>query len=522
MTRASLIGKPLDVNLIRKRGMTPDTPQISPTDMQAMLLPCRRRMALASVCARLRVLPRAGAKALLGVAAIFLFLRALSWLAATPAPGMIHVLASLALIGLVLFLRALASGLHDGRKQTHHAAESLDLAHATHNRIATAIALLQTADNSPFARAAIRDGFEHLQRLKSQKPHSDPTTLRWKRTCLSSVAGLTLILVGLGLSPKVKRVGNGMKPNAAIAESGITNAEIDPASQPQDPHTHDTQKVTRDRLGKPPDAARKEERSERPEPGSRSEGGMGREAAGESGSGQAVSKTSSAASGGGAKPEPGESEAAKPTPKPGERKPQEAARPKPAGEEKQGGSISASGSSGAGSMQSSQNEWSSKVKAKADDSDDFQADEAADEDMDPDKQRLGVQPALKSRSARISRELSLMMGLDPSNQQKRGRGGPGGQKKSRGTATMIMGVPVPGFLRGRLLAGPTKSTQEEVEPSPRDGEFAAAFDFPETLPEEDAQERFRAPAPMGESARDYLIQYHDDHENRRDDAAPGE
>lgn len=249
---------------------------------------------------------------------------------------------------------------------------------------------------------------------------------------------------------------------------------------------------------------------------------MGLQAAGESGSGQAASKTSSAASGGGAKPEPGESEAAKPTPKPGERKPQAAARPKPAGEEKQGGSISASGSSGAGSMQSSQNEWSSKVKAKADDSDDFQADEAADEDMDPDKQRLGVQPALKSRSARISRELSLMMGLDPSNQQKRGRGGPGGQKKSRGTATMIMGVPVPGFLRGRLLAGPTKSTQEEVEPSPRDGEFAAAFDFPATLPEEDAQERFRAPAPMGDSARDYLIQYHDDHENRRDDAAPGE
>lgn len=461
---------------------------------------------------------------LLGVAAIFLFLRAFSWLAATPAPGMAHVIASLAALWMVLSLHALASGLRDGRKQTHQAAESLDLAHTTHNRIATAIALLQTADNSPFSRAAIRDGFEHLQRLKSQKPYSDPTPLRWQRTSLCAVAGLALLLVGLEFSPKDKRVGNGMTPNAAIPESGITNAETALIRQPLEPPAHDTQKVTRDRLGKSPDTAGKEERSQPPKPGSgsRSEGGMGLQAAGESGSGQAASKTSSAASGGGAKPEPGESEAAKPTPKPGERKPQAAARPKPAGEEKQGGSISASGSSGAGSMQSSQNEWSSKVKAKADDSDDFQADEAADEDMDPDKQRLGVQPALKSRSARISRELSLMMGLDPSNQQKRGRGGPGGQKKSRGTATMIMGVPVPGFLRGRLLAGPTKSTQEEVEPSPRDGEFAAAFDFPETLPEEDAQERFRAPAPMGDSARDYLIQYHDDHENRRDDAAPGE
>ena len=60
-----------------------------------------------------------------------------------------------------------------------------------------------------------------------------------------------------------------------------------------------------------------------------------------------------------------------------------------------------------------------------------------------------------------------------------------------------MGVPVPGFVKGRLLPGPTKSTQEEVEPIPREGEYAAASDLQAANPEETPQERYR-PAAVDE------------------------
>jgi hypothetical protein len=142
--------------------------------------------------------------------------------------------------------------------------------------------------------------------------------------------------------------------------------------------------------------------------------------------------------------------------------------------------------------------------------------------MDPDKQRLGAQPALKNRAAEMSRELSLATGTKTANQQNRGRGGPSGQKKSRGTATMIMGVPVPGFVRGRLLPGPTKSTQEQVEPVPREGESAALTTMPRASPTEDSQERFRPAAAVATQARNYLLNYHAEHDKPRSPDAAAE
>jgi hypothetical protein len=245
---------------------------------------------------------------------------------------------------------------------------------------------------------------------------------------------------------------------------------------------------------------------------------MARHSSGQSRSSQTASNSNSDANGGGAKSEPGDSEPGKP-PKPRQNKKQTASQPKAnPEEEKKGGSIDARGSSGAGSKQTAQNEWSSNVKAKSDDGNDLQEEEEPDEEMDPDKQRLGAQPALKNRSSRVSRELSLVTGTDPANKQNRGRGGPGGQKKSRGTATMIMGVPIPGFVKGRLLPGPTKSTQEEIEPSPREGEYATAADHPQARPEEEPQESYHPASPNSARARDYLIQYHTEHDHPLDRA----
>lgn len=90
------------------------------------------------------------------------------------------------------------------------------------------------------------------------------------------------------------------------------------------------------------------------------------------------------------------------------------------------------------------------------------------------------------------------------------------------SATVTVTITVPGFVRGRLLPGPTKSTQEEVEPSPREGDYAAASQLKQATPEESPQQRYCPSAAMGIQARDYLIKYHAKNENKRNGAATNE
>jgi hypothetical protein len=476
--------------------------------MEAMLRHCRRRIVVAGRVAGLREGFRAWLGWLPGIAAVFLVLRVLARAFATPAPGGMHLAAVIVLLGALLFGRAL---VRRGPVRMMEAAERLDLAQANHNRIATAMALLKSGDDSPFARAAICDGAKTLERSKSADPQLDRTPLPWHRSGLSLAAAGVLVLAGFFVSPKhgVGRI------TADLQTAASTDMELPPGVPAATDPTPGrmigrAESVPREPVSRRPETAKGIERGQRPEPGTgeRSDGAMAHHASGESRGSRTESNSSSAANGGGAKSEPGDNEPGQP-PKPRAAKRLTAGQPKAnPQEEKLGGSIGARGSSGAGSMQTAQNEWSSQVKAKSDESDEFREEEEPDEEMDPDKQRLGAQPALKNRSSQVSRELSLFTGVETANQQNRGRGGPGGPKKSRGTATMIMGVPIPGFVRGRLLPGPTKSTQEAIEPAPVEGEYATATDHSQARPEEEPQERYRPAAADAVRARDYLLNTH--------------
>jgi hypothetical protein len=487
--------------------------------MEAMLRQCRRRIMMAEVSARLREGIGFCLKCLVGIAGIFLLLRVLTYaMDWTIALNRGYVFAIATTFAVAFLIRTLVTGIRGEPVHPDHAAERLDLSQATHNRIATAIALLRAGDDSPFARAAIRDGFEHLERLQAKKPHLDVPPFPWHRAGFSLAAAVALFAAGLFLVPKTGLLesagGTGVTTSAKTSLPPGSSTPVDPdkpAPRPADPAK--TIPNERPALQPADTAAKPNAKRPEPDPESRSEGAVARHASGESRSSRSASNSSSAANGGGAKSEPGDNDPGKP-PKPRANKRQTAGQPKAdPQEEKKAGSIDARGSSGAGSMQNAQNEWSSDVKAKSDDSDDFQDEEEPDEEMDPDKQRLGAQPALKNRAARVSRELSLFTGTEVGNEQNRGRGGPGGQKKARGTATMIMGVPIPGFVRGRLLPGPTKSTQEEVEPSPVEGTYATANNLPQSTPEEEPQERYQPTAADSTRARDYLIQYHAEHEH---------
>ena len=505
--------------------MTPDNPQNTLDRMEALLRLCRRRILLAEAYARLREALDAGLRGLLQIASVFLALRFLAWAFGTPAPGAVSAISLVLIFWLFVFVRAAVKGLRGVSNNPAHAAERLDFSQATHNRIATAIELLRKGDDSPFAKAAISEGSDYLERLQGKKPHVEVGSSSWQHTAYRGVAGVAMLLAGFFLVPKsgTREIPGGAEANAAVRTTSPSDSPV-PEDEPEARDSDLTEPRPSELAAMKPEKTGEKEQGKRPEPASesRSEGAAGRHASSESRSSQTASNSRSSASGGGAKSEPGDAEPGSPPKKPRDGKPQVAGKPKPQEESKQGGSINARGSSGAGSMQTAQNEWSSKVKAKSDDNDATPQENEPDEEMDPDKQRSGVQPALKNRSSRVSRQLSLFMGNEPGNQQNRGRGGPSGQKKSRGTATMIMGVPVPGFIRGRMLSGPTKSTQEEVEPTPRAGEYAEATELPQSRPGEDPQERFRAPVSSAASARDYLIQYHTEHDNRRNEVEPKE
>lgn len=505
--------------------MIPENPLDALARMEAMLRHCRRCILMADVRVQLRNGVKVYLRGLLGLAALFLLLRGVTYTVRVPI-GIhgAHLFAMAVILAVGLFGHALWRAFRGHPVHVNGAAERLDLSQSTHNRIATAIALLHSGDDSFFATEAIRDGFEYLEKLQAESPHVDTPSASWRREGLCLALSLALIVAGQFFEAERHAPGGGTSGGPVPAPV----APLDPpaAAPPPDNMVEPKERAVRPNEAQPRRDAppREDDRDDRDtgkraEPGkeSRSEGPSGQHASGKSRSSESSSSSRSAASGAGAKSDPGKTEPSK-SKKPRQAVKQPGGQPKIEQKSEKGGSINARGSSGSGSMRTTQNEWSSKVQAKASDSEDFEQEEEPDEDMDSDKQRLGVQPTLKSRTSRLSRELSLGMGNGLNNDMMKGRGGPGAQKKSRGTASMVMGVPVPGFVRGRLLPGPTKSTQEEVEPSPHEGAYAGAAERQQAFPEEIPQERYRPMAALGARARDYLINYHAEHENKQNGA----
>src|SRR5690606_27835872 len=73
----------------------------------------------------------------------------------------------------------------------------------------------------------------------------------------------------------------------------------------------------------------------------------------------------------------------------------------------------------------------------------------------------------------VSRDLQIGFGNGRSDDAN-GRGGPSQQKKSRGTASLVLGVPIPDRVTGQPNPGQTKVTQARVEPRREEASPATA------------------------------------------------
>ena len=76
----------------------------------------------------------------------------------------------------------------------------------------------------------------------------------------------------------------------------------------------------------------------------------------------------------------------------------------------------------------------------------------------------------------MNRDLSLGFGRAEPNPDANGRGGPGQRKKSRGVASLVLGVPVPDHVKGQPNPGRVKINQERVQPQREESPDAAAQD----------------------------------------------
>jgi hypothetical protein len=128
-------------------------------------------------------------------------------------------------------------------------------------------------------------------------------------------------------------------------------------------------------------------------------------------------------------------------------------------------------------------------------------DEEIEDEDEESEQRGGVMPMTRDRKQATSRELSISGSGPPDD----GRGGPTPPKKSRGTASLVLGIRLPDQVRGRPNPGTAKTSIEQVPPKPQDRAARRATPAPTNGPSAWPQ----TPAAPTRDLAETLRRYHE-------------
>ncbi|MDG2130692.1 MAG: hypothetical protein P8K08_22025 [Fuerstiella sp.] len=150
--------------------------------------------------------------------------------------------------------------------------------------------------------------------------------------------------------------------------------------------------------------------------------------------------------------------------------------------DKPSGATAGQGSSKGSDNNAAPSDWASTSQAATPDDKDIEDEDSVDDEEEEQESRGGVQPNMRDRRTPVNRDLQIGFGTDRPNPDANGRGGPGGQKKSRGVASLVLGVPIPDRVNGQPNKGRIRITQQRITPeaeqsdqgpaqnrSPRDG-----------------------------------------------------
>ena len=136
-------------------------------------------------------------------------------------------------------------------------------------------------------------------------------------------------------------------------------------------------------------------------------------------------------------------------------------------EENASSGVSGGGGSSAGSRLAASDHPAADNKVRGNERQADVADEAEDEDDEEQKAASTRKPMLSNQKAPVDRSMSPSGMGNQERDDLNSRSGPGGLKKTRGVAAMLLGVPMPDHLRGQPNPGRVKMQREHSAPEER-------------------------------------------------------
>jgi len=369
-----------------------------------------------------------------------------------------------------------------------------------HDRLRAADEFLGRAERSAFMEAAVADAAPHLDAgqgvaLPDRGARPEPAG-PWAPASAFLLV-VAALLAGPGAPPGVPGRDGAPAPfeeAAARADEKPREREARaPEDRPRDPSA-------------PPGAAELETVAERAGAGERTRKGSaapGRTA--RTGGSGAQARSADAA---GAPSAAGRASAQKLAtktgePRPRKKKPSDNAPPPRTPPRRDSGATSGSARSSGSSRNPTVSEWKTRDTPPDDGAETDAEDEDVEDESETSETRGGVQPNLRSRKPPANRDLGIGFG-NRATQRSNGRGGASPRKKSRGTASLVLGVPVPDHIKGQPNPGMTKVTRERGEPQPeRAGPVDAEPRTPRAAPA-GAVPRAEMPPWMQELIRRYF------------------
>ena len=343
-------------------------------------------------------------------------------------------------------------------------------------RLLAADDFLRTGATGPFVLASLQEGRAALDRAEQVEltRRVSPRAVR-ARALVAGLLGLALAwFMTTGVSPGLAGADlHGTTTDTVMAElpdrEPVDEATLmaDPAPEDPRPETDPRAKDGTHRAETANDVALVADHVK--ESKGRTKSGQSSAASNASGAGASRGTPSSQSQ---------DSEDAQDKAKSGKQKRKDAAEEPSDDERKQddeaSGATAGRGSGSGSTKNPSTTDWSSKDHIESQEEEDEGEDAEVDDEDSDSEARGGVQPSMRDRRPPVNRDLQIGFAAGRPNPDANGRGGPSPQKKSRGVASLVLGVPIPDHIKGRANPGRTKVTQERVEPESEDAAPARA------------------------------------------------
>jgi len=332
-----------------------------------------------------------------------------------------------------------------------------------HDRLRTADEFLDLPERGGFMQAAIADAMPHLEAARAiELP--DRGARPERRGPVAITSAFVLLLIALQLTPAPDIV----KTDINNLRADLAQGDAERAADRSFPERKTPARPEPSSKGEPPGGAA-QQREAIEQAGVRDKTERGSAATGRTAKTGGSGAQARSADATGAPSAAGRASVKKlqQTPKPSKsrrkkkRKPGEASARKPP--KRDSGATSGSARSSGSSKNPTASDWKTRDTPPDQMEDPEADDEEVDDESEDSESRGGMQPNLRSRKPPVNRDLGIGFS-NRANRRSNGRGGASPRKKSRGTASLVLGVPVPDHIKGQPSPGMTKVTRERGEP----------------------------------------------------------